>query len=104
MAEPLATLKEAMASPRQTTVRRKDPLSAITEAVANQAAPPMSDAVFDQTINGSQGYPRFNEFTKFNPKAWDDFLANAPESQNIDDRRNETVDDFIARTVEAQAR
>lgn len=104
MADPIAALREAMASPRQTTVRRKDPLSAITEAIANQTAPPVSDKAFDDAVNGPQGYPKFNEFTKFNPSAWDDFLANAPESENIDDRRNETVDDFIARTMEAQAR
>lgn len=84
--------------------RRTDPLTLLTEAIAKQEAKPMDNAAFDQAVNGPQGYPQFNKMLKFNDQGWDAFMNNGPMSENIDDRRSETVDDFISRTLEAQAR
>lgn len=89
-----------------------DPLATVTQAMINRSRTSpekMNDFAFDQRVNGPQGYPQFNQFTTFNPKAWDDWLATGPMSQNIEDRRGESdnaesVDDYIKRTLEARAR
>lgn len=47
---------------------------------------------FVRSINGPQGFPRFQGM--INDAGWDAFLENAPESENIEDRRPD-IDAFI---------
>ena len=86
-----------------------DPIATITQAMLNRAPKKMDDRAFEQQINGPQGYPQFNQFLKFNDAGWDAFMNSGPLSENIEDRRGESdatesIDDFIARTLEARAR
>ena len=85
-----------------------DPIATITQAMLNRTPRRMDDRAFDQQVNGPQGYPEFNKFLKFNDPGWDAFMSSGPLSTNIEDRRgeapDETVDDFIQRTMEAKAR
>lgn len=90
-------------------IKMPDPIATITQAMLNRTPRRMDDRAFDDKVNGPQGYPRFNEFTKFNDPGWDAFMASGPLSTNIEDRRGEaenteSVDDFIKRTLEAKAR
>lgn len=85
-----------------------DPLATITQAMLRGRAKPMDERAFDDKVNGPQGYPQFNQFTKFNDAGWDAFMSSGPLSTNIEDRRgdepSESVEDFIARTLEARTR
>lgn len=109
MADIFATLKNAMMGPRQRTPA-EDPIPVITNAMIARSDPRrMDDLAFDQKTMGSQGYPGLPPSVQFNDAGWDAFMNSGPMSQNIEDRRSETdnaetVDDFIARTMEARAR
>jgi hypothetical protein len=39
-------------------------------------------------MNGPQGYPPIASIGRFNPSSWDAFLAQAPMSENLEDRRS----------------
>lgn len=77
----------------------EDPIGVMIDVMARQENPGMSDRYFDQTVNGPQGLP---VSPRINAAGWDAFLAQAPESANIEDRRDDTIDDFIRRQLEDQ--
>ncbi len=83
---------------------KEDPIGVMAQVIADQNTGRMDDKVFDQAVNGPQGYPDFSKTFKVNPAGFDAFLEHSPESANIEDRRGETVDEFIKRTIEAHAK
>ena len=71
-----------------TTQGTATPAVAGPQSSAAEMSPVLAQQIerYVRSINGPQGYPDFRAY-RFNPAGWQAFLANAPLSANVEDRR-----------------